>query len=809
MRMIRKTTCMGIVVATLASCTSNQLEMPTTDGTPLSLSVLTSTIPSRSIISGNVLAKGTEIGITLTENDGSIYNGLPYSNVRFTAHASSGKQIWSPDIDVMLSSDIATLYAYYPYNSDVTEISSIPVKASSETQTDYMYAEPVEDLNNKNAKASVVLKHALSAVKISVSRGTFTGTGEITSLSVSGPNIATQAILDARSGSLSSIKGTGTEITIPTNITVPARDAAAMDIIVIPTREKSAIEIKATIDGKEYTVQTEAVMLEQGKIAVFDATLNNSEITLSSIKIEDWSYDSSGNPVIEHQWKVTLGGDISEISFANSIEDDKTVKIIAVPISECSEVNPVTISGSASYSDEVDSTRGTRTIYLSDIQSDITVNFSGVGRWITATYDITDISAGTKIYNGGTCIRMKVDGIEVTPAKEHLFDNIGEHTVHLMFMNNSRIEEETFRNIPRVTSIKIPEGIKELGSYGINHCSNLVSIDLPESLTRTGYDAFSYNSKLKSIILPDNLKLGELAFRQCSSLEEVKLPANLTRIPYNTFSGCSMLKEVDIPTGVTTIEYSAFENCGILSLVLPEGITSIPDNLCSYCRSLKSVTIPKGVTSIGNSAFKDCTVLEQINFDGQTCEANKLIIPSGYTKIGNLAFIRCDQIEALHIPSTLTEIGYGAFSINSITSVSIDEDHPTLEVVDGFCGIVEKGTGDVYIGYPSGNIIPPTSRRIKGYAYYSIKITSITLHENMTYLEDYAFYNTSELKVITCKATIPPELGGSNVFLYTALKGSLKVPSESVQAYKESPWMSTEEGSLGYSKWTVSEIKGN
>ena len=800
-------TCMAVVFATLGACTNNHLEPSTTDGAPLSLSVLTSTIPSKSIISGNILAEGSEIGVTLTENDGTIYNGLPYSNVRFSAGNSGGKQVWSPEMDVMLSSDIATLYAYYPYSTDVRDISSIPVKASSGIQTDYMYADPVKDLSNRNAKATVVLKHALSAVRVSVSRGTFTGPGKITSLSVSGGNIATEAVLDARNGMLSSIDGVGTEITVQAEILVPAKEAASIDVIVIPTGKKSEIEIKATIDGKEYTVHTEAVLLEQGKIAVFDATLNNSDMTLSSIQIDDWSYDSSGNPVIEHKWKVTLGGDISGISFANSIEDDNTVKIIAVPISESAEVNPVTISGTASYADEVEPTRGTRTIYISDIQSDITVNFTGVGRWITATYDIVDISAATKIYNSGTCIRMKIDGTEVTPAKEYLFDSLGEHTVKLMFKTNSSIDGSTFRLIPRVTSISIPEGITELGSYGINHCSSLLSIDLPESLTSAGYDAFSYNGKLKSIILPDNLKFGGLAFRQCSNLEEVKLPANLTRIPYHTFSGCVSLKHVDIPAGVTTVEYNAFEQSGILSLDLPDGITSIADNLCASCSSLKSVTIPKGITSIGMNAFSFCTSLEEINFKGQECEAKKLIIPEGYTKIGSLAFNRCDKMEALHIPSSLTEIGYGAFSISSITDVSVAEDHPTLEVIDDFCGIVEKGTGDIYLGFTGGNIIPPTARRIKGYAYYGIRITNVTLHENITYLEDYAFYNTPELRVITCKATTPPEVGGNHVFQYVTLNGTLRVPSGSVAAYRESPWMSTAEGGLGYLQWAITEIK--
>ena len=321
-----------------------------------------------------------------------------------------------------------------------------------------------------------------------------------------------------------------------------------------------------------------------------------------------------------------------------------------------------------------------------------------------------------------------------------------------------------------------------------------------------GYDAFSYNSKLKSIILPDNLKFGGLAFRQCSSLEEVKLPANLTKIPYHTFSGCSKLKHIDIPAGVTIVEYNAFDYSGIQSLVLPEGITSLPNSLCASCSSLQSVTIPKGVTSIGNNAFSFCTSLEVINFEGQDCEAKKLIIPEGYTKIGNLAFYQCDKMETLHIPSTLTEIGYGALSSSGITSVSIAEDHPTLEVIDDFCGIVEKETGDIYAGFTSGNIIPLTARRIKGYAYYGIMITNVTIHENITHLEDYAFYNTPALKIITCRAATPPELGGNHVFQYTTLKGTLKVPTASVEAYRESPWMSKTEGGLGYCEWSISGI---
>jgi hypothetical protein len=84
----------------------------------------------------------------------------------------------------MLSSSKAVLYVYYPYSDKVTDISRIPVEATSDNQTDYMYADPVTDLNNHNPEAAVLLKHALAAVRISLTRGTYTGKGVITGISI-------------------------------------------------------------------------------------------------------------------------------------------------------------------------------------------------------------------------------------------------------------------------------------------------------------------------------------------------------------------------------------------------------------------------------------------------------------------------------------------------------------------------------------------------------------------------------------------------------------------------------------------------
>ena len=143
---------------------------------PITLSVSAVGTDSRSIITSSALHEGAEIGISLTGSDGT-YDGTLYSNVRFIAD-----QTWTSETDVMVSASSATLHAYYPYSDEVTDLSRIPVETAS--QTDYLYALPASDINNRNADVNISMQHALAAMKFTVSRGTYTGPGSITAITV-------------------------------------------------------------------------------------------------------------------------------------------------------------------------------------------------------------------------------------------------------------------------------------------------------------------------------------------------------------------------------------------------------------------------------------------------------------------------------------------------------------------------------------------------------------------------------------------------------------------------------------------------
>lgn len=70
-----------------------------------------------------------------------------------------------------------------------------------------------------------------------------------------------------------------------------------------------------------------------------------------------------------------------------------------------------------------------------------------------------------------------------------------------------------------LSSITIPDGVKNINGYAFYGCQNLSSINIPDGVTTIGEYAFYNCTKLSSIIIPVNVtSIGEYAFYECSSL---------------------------------------------------------------------------------------------------------------------------------------------------------------------------------------------------------------------------------------------------------------------------------------------------
>lgn len=552
---------------------------------------------SKAMVTGSLLDNGSEVGVALFSTDGEPYDGLPYGNVRFTAHASSSSQTWIPDSEIMLSASKAVLYSYYPYSSAVTSIQSIPVTADSSTQTDFMFGTRIQGLYNHSASASITLNHALSAISISLKKGSYTGDGNVTGIAVRSAGISSSATLDATNGELSSFSGEDTWIS-------PVLPAFGLDgtgkecnVIVIPNGRKEQIEIRITIDGEVFPLTTEAVTLTQGSVLSYNVTVNNGSADISGMTVNEWGYTPGGDPVIEKDYRISMTGDIEGISFDNKVNPDGSVQIIAVPyLSEDAEVNPVEFTGNATLTQEVYRNNGVRIITISDIRSDISVIFKGCCLWVTATYEINDISSPVSIYyhtagRSNNPVRMQIDDEEVTPSASYTFRSTGEHKIRYAFKDKTDIGYSFFTDISTLTSVRIPEGVKTLGHGVFFGSRRLVSVSLPESITTIGYECFRDASSLKSIRIPETaLNLGTALFRGCSSLSDVRIPSGLVKLPDTIFRECTSLESLVLNEGLTTIGSSAFIYSGIKSIDLPASVTYLDSDALSNCYSLASIT---------------------------------------------------------------------------------------------------------------------------------------------------------------------------------------------------------------------------
>lgn len=90
------------------------------------------------------------LGLQITSGTvDDLYNGIStYKNVSVKAYRVNGKIRWQQSPEVILDSNEATIYAYYPYQEDINfNARQIPVKlAPNALETDdYMLMEPMPD----------------------------------------------------------------------------------------------------------------------------------------------------------------------------------------------------------------------------------------------------------------------------------------------------------------------------------------------------------------------------------------------------------------------------------------------------------------------------------------------------------------------------------------------------------------------------------------------------------------------------------------------------------------------------------------
>ena len=252
------------------------------------------------------------------------------------------------------------------------------------------------------------------------------------------------------------------------------------------------------------------------------------------------------------------------------------------------------------------------------VQNDFAILLQTGPSLITATYNITDTTSGTKlIYNSATSISyMEVDGIEVTPSKTYLFSDTGIHTVVLELSVLSR----AFYNLKNLITLDLsqcnPSKYNEIDSmcYG---CTALTSVNFGSKK----WNNLIYASRSSS------------TFKECTSLESAQFPNGITAVGSGFFNGCTKLTSVVIPDSVKTMDYGVFDNCtNLTNLTFPSSISSLGSYIFRKCVNLKTIKFMRNraptisTTQTFGSSTSDYTGRNTYN----TGE-NKIYVPVGAT----------------------------------------------------------------------------------------------------------------------------------------------------------------------------------
>ena len=541
--------------------------MPSDPMVPLEVSMNTETL-TKGLIKETRLPDGASVGITVKDSYG-VYTGELFTNVKYTAQSESGSQVWVSDSPVMLSSETGTAYAYYPYNSAIEDITAVTVKATSAIQLDCMWGQPVS-VSKDSRNAKFTMKHALAAVRITYVRGSYTGAGKVTKVSFGGSCIGTAGYLDITDGTLHTIIGKGGTVSPAITATTLSSTLQESEIIVIPTGEKQG-KITITIDGKDYVLEFSDIDLRQGQITQFHLTVNDGELSLSDITVSEWTYADSEETAIKVSDKVTLTGDLEDIAVYNSVSNG-VVSITAMPRTKggFKDVEPVTISGNATLSQSSDPYTGVRSITLSNINGNVTVNFSGTYCYDLITEFTVNAGEATKMLytyvsttNKAKILRIREGDTDIPIAASHTFSTGGKHILKYSFTNHA-VPYDMFNGVTALTGVQIGECVTSLESYAFTKTS-IESVKIPDTVTSFGSSLFYDCLKLKHVVLPEGLtQIYDSMFRGCESLHSIDIPDGVTRFGDYAFDGCISLASIILPAGVTYVGNYCFYECSNL-----------------------------------------------------------------------------------------------------------------------------------------------------------------------------------------------------------------------------------------------------
>lgn len=302
-------------------------------------------------------------------------------------------------------------------------------------------------------------------------------------------------------------------------------------------------------------------------------------------------------------------------------------------------------------------------------------------------------------------------------------------------------------------------------------CPNSLQSDelvLPESVKECNDAAFYKCSKIKKIIYPKAARIVSTRYTDCSSLETIEFPdsATIKSGVFFGFSGCLSLKSIDFSNihGLQ-ISHNAFSELPALESVKLSGnggswMTHFNNMAYAFykCTALKEVDFANAEMIIGNGAFTGCTSLTKVSGTNNIIRINDSAFSScssltqisfgdKLSCIGSYAFGSCTNLSDVTIPDTLLDIREYAFSNTALVNDTERYENGALYLGKHLISVQSDITS---LSVKSGTLTISNSALTSG----RTKLTSVTLPEGLTRINNSAFANYQALKNINIPNTV-------------------------------------------------------
>ena len=393
----------------------------------------------------------------------------------------------------------------------------------------------------------------------------------------------------------------------------------------------------------------------------------------------------------------------------------------------------------------------------------------------------------------------------VTNIGNDAFKNTGLEVIAIQKPDSGTvtIQDGVFADNKDLETITIAEdAITAIPQDAFSGCTSLAEVVIPEGVTSIGSNAFAGDTSLTKVTLPGTIaKITDIepdAFNGCP-VTELVLPAHLTNLtdqadldhlmklfPHlttvtvekstDTAPGTTLgnalaqygdqLTSVTIAEGITEIAANALANTGITELKIPTTVVTVGSGVFSDCTNLKELEIPAKLTHVDNlvdngglekltitapsgatgeeatigPAFKDTDTLKSLTIGENVTAIGKTPRDSGES-FDSGSFSGCDSLKEVTLPSTLKDIGDGAFE----GCTALD----TLKQTDSFGNI--DGA--------KGNQVPDSVKNIGENAFKGTALDRVVLPSGIESVGDGAFAVTATpLKKVTVPAHITSQV---------------------------------------------------